>query len=67
MKNATARARGRPPVDDADRREYVRAARLTRAEADQLAELAARLELTEGDVLRRALAAYAARKRRELA
>ena len=67
MKTTPARLRGRPPIDDADRREYVRAARLTRAEADLLAELAAKLALTEGDVLRRALAAYAARKRRELA
>lgn len=52
------RPRGRPPVADADRREYVCATRLTRAEADRLADHALANDITEGDVLRAALAAY---------
>jgi hypothetical protein len=56
------RKRGRPPVDDAERRELVRCTRLTHAEAEALAARADADSCPEGDVLRAALAEYLLRR-----
>ena len=53
-----ARGRGRPPVAASDRRDYVRCTRLTHVEADALADRAIADDVSEGDILRAALAAY---------